>query len=103
MSITPAPWRDHERAKGNIIGANGRLVANTAGYSESDNMEKVIAESEANARLIAAAPDLLEALEVTFEALTSVTVKTRAAAEILQDAAISAAKALSKATGKEPS
>lgn len=47
----------------NIIGADGRRgVANTGGYSENRNQEACHEENIANASLIAAAPELLDAL-----------------------------------------
>lgn len=45
---------------GNILAGRSRLIANCLGYS-SNATDTTVAENLANARLIAAAPDLLEA------------------------------------------
>jgi hypothetical protein len=59
---TPGPWsiwRDF-----NVIADKGtRAIANCGGFSNSRNAEADHEENVANARLIAAAPDLLEALK----------------------------------------
>lgn len=55
---TPGPWRKDNNPR-NII-ANGRDIAHTWGRFEDD-------EADANARLIAAAPDLLNELRRTRE------------------------------------
>ena len=59
---TPGPWFvKHEY---NVFAeATGRLVASTGGHSSSVDGARVVAENVANARLVAAAPDLLNALE----------------------------------------
>lgn len=57
---TPGPWQVQKEALPNRVGitaTNGRFITWTMGGAPNS-------ESEANARLIAAAPDLLEALEV---------------------------------------
>lgn len=58
MSHTPGPWeiRNRDHVGDNIFSVGGRRIANTFG----DQSEGPYA---ANARLIAAAPDLLEQLE----------------------------------------
>lgn len=56
---TPGPWGPHKHALAAVISGTGMLVANCG--SHMDNMrdpDELIAEQEANARLIAAAPDL---------------------------------------------
>ncbi len=58
MKHTPGPWALHE-GKTAVNGADGRLVA-SCGFLPYRNKW----DSEANARLIASAPDLLEALEL---------------------------------------
>lgn len=65
---TPGPWKVHPYRNGKIgpynmaidVGPAGRMVAQICG-----EFEKPVAgdEAEANARLIAAAPDLLTALK----------------------------------------
>lgn len=60
--FTPGPWRiknssspiAHERVR--ILGADGESVASSAAYRDTK-------EAEANARLIAAAPAMYEALK----------------------------------------
>jgi hypothetical protein len=47
-----------------VEGASGRHVASTGGYSDSENSDAVREENVANASLIAAAPEMLAALEV---------------------------------------
>lgn len=64
---TPGPWTI--RFGLNVMGkdvrypSQERLVANAGGHANNIWNEQVTAENEANARLIAAAPDLLEALK----------------------------------------
>jgi len=70
---TPGPWSviAPKRAGGElgsmadvgILGANGAIIAEAWLECPLPAHEKYIAPSEANARLIAAAPDLLDALE----------------------------------------
>ena len=59
MTHTPGPWQIKHRV--NIIGSTGRSVASAGGYTTNTDNGEHILENEANARLIAAAPDLLEA------------------------------------------
>lgn len=60
---TPGPWGIDTRRviKDRVVSSNGLTVACTDGNSSEEN--------EANARLIAAAPELLEALRKTNELL----------------------------------
>jgi len=55
---TPGPWTIYE---GTHVMSGNRLVANTGGYQS--NFADDLTMNKANARLIAAAPELLEALE----------------------------------------
>jgi len=75
MAHTPGPWKLH-RYPGHVEAENGlgccdheAIIVNTLGHS--CNAEGLQEEQEDNARLIAAAPDLLEALrglvEMEFE------------------------------------
>lgn len=64
---TPGPWRLSKITAFSIEGANGRHVASSGGYSTNVNPEQADMESMANARLIAAAPELLETLEKLME------------------------------------
>ena len=55
---TPGPWHHGQKNKRSVFGKDGWRVADCGtAFSKSDD------EMEANARLIAAAPDLLEALK----------------------------------------
>lgn len=93
-SFTPGPWRyDYEPGYcGEIIASNGELVAV---FTEEP--------SEDDARLISAAPDLLEALEayVTTMAIAGGGDKALFMAAI-RDADNKARAALAKATGSQP-
>ncbi len=60
MSHTPGPWRTHLVDSTSVVDATGDEVAWMQGaYKTDSDVERM----EANARLIAAAPDLLEALK----------------------------------------
>lgn len=64
MSHTPGPWTIHKRSATSVVGSKGFVVAACGGCSTNAvNPDDLHAELTANARLIAAAPDLLEALE----------------------------------------
>ncbi len=58
---TPGPWKLGAHSMSAVF-AGKRLVASCAGYSSTEQQEQVHLENEANARLIAAAPELLDAL-----------------------------------------
>lgn len=55
---TPGPWHvlDHPNREYFVYGPDGNLVANCDGW-----INHTLADKQANARLIAAAPELLEA------------------------------------------
>ena len=59
---TPGPWAYGGREFNDVREADGELVA-VALHLRVKKPERSIAEAKANARLIAAAPDLLEALQ----------------------------------------
>ena len=61
-SYTPGPWHLNERTETGIVGADGRHVATTGGFLDTRIEDGGCAENAANARLIAAAPELLESL-----------------------------------------
>ena len=61
MTYTPRPWRIGGKHDPCHIFGNDHLVAQALYWSGSENAGEV----EANARLIVAAPDLLEALKVS--------------------------------------
>ena len=61
---TPGPWRVGNRyMPTGVFTADGELVANTHGAQRNFQREEQIQEQNANARLIAAAPELLVALK----------------------------------------
>ena len=93
---TPGPWR-YERTDG--IPVNGRHMISGAvpGYL-AEVRDCVSGDVQANARLIAAAPDLLAALETAYMALIGYLPAHR---NDVTDAAIGAARAaITKATGE---
>jgi len=57
MPYTPGPWTINEKWPTEVVSAKGAICETDAGAPES------VEEMEANARLIAAAPELLEALK----------------------------------------
>jgi hypothetical protein len=64
-SHTPGPWRvEHQRALSSVAvqGDGSRVARIPADYVTEDGEETHTAEALANARLIAAAPEMLEAL-----------------------------------------
>ena len=67
MTHTPGPWR---RVTGTTIVSDSRFIAN-CGLEADDGSGKIYAESVANARLIAAAPDLLAMLKMVTARLES--------------------------------
>jgi hypothetical protein len=115
---TPGPWTvKHSESKtafnviGTALGGKYKIARcpyfSTNGmYPETDRRDK--AETEANAQLIAAAPELLEALsnyktvmERFFETLPDELVIDLITAAVVQDANDMAKRALAKAEGKE--
>jgi hypothetical protein len=63
---TPAPWKIEPHDHANVIWADNGTICDVFHANENDDMTSgfpVMQESEANARLIAAAPELLEALQ----------------------------------------
>jgi len=73
---TPGPW-GYRTNKGVNLGSTGQLSRKPAYVIESQTEPVWIVETnhEANARLIAAAPDLLEAAEIAWKILDSITTK----------------------------
>lgn len=61
---TPGPWALHHRTAYTVVGPDGsRTVATCGGYQNNQDAAAVDAENRANARLIASAPKMLEALK----------------------------------------
>ncbi len=63
--FTKGPW-ELDSVKCRIVSESGRSIANTAVYD--DRTFATDSENEANATLIAAAPDLYEALQILLRA-----------------------------------
>ena len=59
--FTPGPWRLSKFSE-TTVEAGDRGICSTGGYQQNFDTERVYSENRANARLIASAPDLLEAL-----------------------------------------
>lgn len=60
---TPGPWKINPRAKAMIMSESGRGIASAAVYSTNTDNGEHIEENLANAKLIAAAPEMLQALK----------------------------------------
>lgn len=91
---TPAPWSDglHHQGHLAIQSDSGRLVAFCGAISRNDGQ----LENFANARLIAAAPDLLTALRDLLEDATKLGIDE----SDLSGSAVAARAAIAKATGE---
>jgi hypothetical protein len=93
---TPGPWRVNRKAATNVEADNGRQIRGVAacgGYYDNTSNGAWATENEANAHLIAAAPDMAKALIACISASTP---DERTAAI---DAALAA---LAKARGEAP-
>ena len=98
---TPAPWKaDIENsAEGlNITDDEGRRIAHTATIRNPDYTPLISEEAKANARLIAAAPELLEALKELTDLLQSPS--GAGTMSEIRDSANRARAALAKAEGE---
>ena len=96
---TPGPWRVGNfttHGVGIFTGDLQTMIADTGGYDKQDR-----SEVEANARLIAAAPDLLEAAQAFTRWLDTPAGETPASRKMLEAAAIHARAAIAKAEGRE--
>ncbi|MDT4853095.1 hypothetical protein FQZ97_873490 [compost metagenome] len=92
---TPGPWRyqgPDDFMDFNIL-HNGDSLAVAAVVSNMRNLEEIAA----NARLVAAAPDLLAALQLTSKALTAALTGGEVSAAQAGNALVKAAEALAKA------
>jgi hypothetical protein len=92
---TPGPWTISAVCTDEIIGEGGILVARAIQYGH----DIIISHEErfSNARLIAAAPDLLEALIWALDALENLGITI----EEMPETIIKARLAISKAEGRE--
>jgi hypothetical protein len=94
MKFTPGPWSIHPVASTAVVGSTGFVVAACGGHSSNArDPEELHSELQANARLIAAAPDLLEAARAAMLVLAGEhdTDSARQHAESLARAAIAKA------------
>ena len=89
---TTGPWALDARATCHVVGVNNRSVCSAGGYSDNCSDGAYILENEANARLIAAAPELLEALENIIATDGNPCAITKCKAETKAIAAIAKAK-----------
>ena len=98
MKHTSGPWK--LRSDALIVGNNDVNMSIAIAYDKSSAADGVSREEmEANARLIAAAPDMLEALE-TLTAIVGLTaIKYENQKEMLQEAYNIAIAAIKKAKG----
>lgn len=85
-SFTPGPWSVSECAS--QIVAGNRMIAGVTGASKQPIKRENHLIAEANARLIAAAPEMLRALKITRDYLDSPPLRaigTEEAARLLDD------------------
>lgn len=91
-SHTPGPWAQTYSKNPQIVGTvSGKDIASTSARNVP------LAQSEANARLIAAAPEMLEALQTLVESLTWEEKRSGTTYSGLEDARA----AIAKATGTD--
>jgi len=93
--FTPGPWRISRFAETSVETLEDRGICNTGGYQQNFDTDRVFAENLANARLVAAAPDLFEALTIF------VLHYPPGINPFLDQAAVKGCKALAKAAGQE--
>lgn len=72
--FTPGPWQtDPECGHESVLGPNGAMVADCAIFGLSKQFRARGGDNVANAHLIAAAPDLYEALAALVSSITAIT------------------------------
>ena len=100
MNHTPAPWEVTTSAgtyKGHIIGADGTMVVSD--LEDYDN-EVSLQTLEANASLIATAPDLLDSLQDCLEQINQMAPMFDDSDIAIQNCIDNAEAAIHKATGE---
>lgn len=98
MKHTARPWRiDWNISRLDIVAEGGRLVARLLRGTKDGAPTFDDAEAVANARLIAAAPELLEALKLCAAVVSGQTMHKRGLVEALEAARAALAKATSPA------
>ena len=71
---TPGPWRRDRRCNTHVVAGADRGICSTAGYMSNEiEADKLQQESEANAHLVAAAPELYEALDEALHIISTAT------------------------------
>ena len=97
---TPGPWvvRTIDQSLATVETQDGRYIIGNAGQLRADDWKTGHIERRANARLIAAAPELLEALQKMLPELRGLSIVSDTAAEMLREAEA----AIAKATGETP-
>jgi hypothetical protein len=101
-AFTPGPWRVDPAYAADVQTADGRLeicTAEAAGYQFSDGYDSpnCVTEAHANARLIAAAPELVEACQAAWNCIAELH-PTQARVEVGQ----MLIAVITKATGEAP-
>jgi hypothetical protein len=103
-AFTPGPWELHRHSTTSVIGSKGFVVAACGGHSNNmADPDELAEELQANARLIAAAPDLYDAADMALNTLLGCCVsaggvddrKTILEAQAMLRAAIAKAEAAS--------
>jgi len=87
MSHTPGPWRAGIAGNHRVYGPDGTEHAGLIAQVFSTGLPNTSGVARANANLIAAAPDLLAALEAAYDALTDLLAALEAAYDALSDMA----------------
>ena len=97
MAHTPGPWHiDTEDGGARILDDDELIIAGIYGFSAPDRD----GQEDANARLIAAAPDLLAALKGLLESIQDVERETNTMYGTLDGALADARAAIAKAESK---
>lgn len=97
---TPGPWvvRTIDQSLATVETANGEFIITNAGQLRADDWKTEHAERKANAALMAAAPELLEALQMLLKE-SSVAFQASGFPAYMQESVIRSRSAIAKATG----